>query len=268
MRTVSDLVLFGTFQLSWWGYATYVLVMTHITIATVTIYYHRAQAHRALDLHPAASHFFRFWGWLTTGMNVKEWVSIHRKHHAKDDGPEDPHSPWVFGIWHVLFFGVYLYYQAAKDPDLLMRYGHGTPKDEVERRLYSRRGGLARFWGVGLMLVINLILFGLIGLIVWVVQMLWIPFWAAGVINGVGHWPMFKKFLGYRNTDTKDHSSNILPWGLLIGGEELHNNHHAAPKSAKLSLKWYEFDIGWMYICLLEMAGLAKVKYTNDELIK
>jgi stearoyl-CoA desaturase (Delta-9 desaturase) len=264
MRPTTDILFFGSFPLTFLGYLIYTLVMTHITIVTVTVYYHRTMSHRALELNHWVEHFFRFWGWLTTGMNVKEWVAIHRHHHSKDDGPEDPHSPWVYGIWYVLFYGVTLYYKAAKDSAMVMRHGQGTPKDWIERRLYSRRKMYARFYGVTLMLIIDLFLFGLIGALIWLVQMIWIPFWAAGVINGLGHWPMFEKFFGYRNFDTKDRSANIIPWGIWIGGEELHNNHHLRPQSAKLSLKWYEFDIGWMYIRLLELCGLARVKYTMD----
>lgn len=264
MRTFTDLLLFGSFPQTFWGYTLYTLIMTHITIVTVTVYYHRAKAHRALDLNHYVEHFFRFWGWLTTGMNVKEWVAIHRFHHAKDDKIGDPHSPWVYGIWYVLFFGVVLYYRAAKDSSMVMRFGQGTPKDWIERRLYSRRKGYAKFYGVALMLVIDLFLFGLVGLLIWLVQMIWIPFWAAGVINGLGHWPMFGSLFGYRNHETADRSCNLFPWGIGIGGEELHNNHHFRPQSAKLSIKWYEFDIGWMYIRILELCGLAKVKYTMD----
>lgn len=260
MYSFPEIILFGVLPLPWWGYVLYLLIMTHITIITVTIYYHRSQAHRALDLHPAVSHFFRFWGWFTTSMNVKEWVSVHRKHHSKDDGPEDPHSPQVYGLWRILFFGVERYYQAAKEPNLLMRYGHGTPKDRLERKLYSNRRGLMPFLGVGILLLVNCILFGMIGILIWVLQVLWIPFWAAGVINGLGHWPIFKRLLCYRNAEIKDRSANIFPWGIWIGGEELHNNHHTDPISAKLSVKWYEFDLGWVYIRLLEILKLATVR--------
>ncbi len=248
--------LFGLFDLPWWGYLAFVLVMTHITIATVTIYYHRCQAHNALDLHPFMSYFFRFWGWLTTGMVIKEWVAIHRLHHAKDDGPLDPHSPQVYGLWRILFFGVERYYVAAQDSEMLIKRGHGTPRDWLERKLFMKLPWL----GVVVMLIIDVLCFGLIGFGIWLVQMLWIPFWAAGVINGVGHWPLFRYLVGYRNNDAPDASANIIPWGILIGGEELHNNHHAYPSSAKLSLRWYEFDIGWMYIRLLEICNLATVK--------
>lgn len=242
--------------LSFWQLALVTLILTHITIAGVTIYLHRHQAHRALDLHPLISHFFRFWLWLTTGMVTKEWAAIHRKHHAKCETAEDPHSPQVFGLNRVLWGGVFLYVKEASNAETLSRYGHGTPDDWIERHLYSRFPGL----GIALMFMIDLLLFGLPGLLVWGVQMIWIPFWAAGVINGVGH------YFGYRNFRAEDASTNIFPLGILIGGEELHNNHHAYASSAKLSSRWYEFDIGWMYIRILEFFGLAKVKKTAPKL--
>lgn len=224
--------------------------MTHITIAAVTLYLHRSQAHRAVQFHPIISHFFRFWLWMTTGMVTREWVAIHRKHHQACEKPGDPHSPHVYGIWRVLFGGAWLYARCAKDKQLVQQYGVGTPDDWIERNVYSAYPSL----GILLMLLINLSLFGLWGLLVWGVQMAWIPFWAAGVVNGVGHW------WGYRNTDTRDRSRNIGPLGIIIGGEELHNNHHHNPASAKLSEKWWEFDIGWMYIRLFKLLRLAKVK--------
>ncbi len=241
----------GLLDLPVWGLVATALVLTHITIAAVTIFLHRHQAHRALDLHPVASHFFRFWLWLTTGMVTKEWAAIHRKHHAKCETVDDPHSPQILGINRVLWGGVFLYVKESYNPDTIERYGHGTPDDYMERNLYSAHAIL----GLTLMGAINIFLFGLVpGLIILVTQIVWIPFWAAGVINGVGHW------FGYRNFDAADASTNIVPWGILIGGEELHNNHHAHATSAKLSSKWYEFDIGWMYICILETMGLATVK--------
>lgn len=264
MENFLTTVLYGPFSPPVWVYFAYTLAMTHIIIVTVTVYYHRAKAHLALDLHPGLEHVFRAIGWLKSGMLPREWVAIHRYHHAKDDGPNDPHSPWVYGIWYVLFFGVVLYYRAAQRSEVMM-HCRDIKVDWMEENIYGRRKWGGRFYGVALMLVIDLFLFGLVGLLIWTVQMLWIPFWAAGVINGVGHWPLFRYILGYRNIETKDKSSNIVPWGILIGGEELHNNHHAYPKSAKLSLKWYEFDIGWMYIRLFEMCGLAKVKYIHDK---
>ena len=233
-----------------WQILVATLAMTHVTIASVTIFLHRHQAHRALDLHPLPSHFFRLWLWLTTGMVTREWAAIHRKHHAKCETSEDPHSPQVYGINRVLWAGVFLYVKEARNAETLTRYGHGTPDDWIERNLYSKFPKL----GIVIMAAIDLFLFGLPGLLVWAVQMAWIPFWAAGVINGVGH------YFGYRNFKAEDASTNIFPIGILIGGEELHNNHHAYATSARLSSKWYEFDIGWMYIRLLEMAGLAKVK--------
>ncbi len=243
-------IAYGLLQLPWWGYVLVTLALTHITIAGVTIYLHRHSAHRALDLHPIVSHFFRFWMWLTTGMVTKEWTAVHRKHHAKVETPEDPHSPKIFGLRKVLLEGSELYRIGAADADTLAKYGHGTPDDWLERNLYSRHAVL----GVALMMVIDLVLFGAVGLIVWAVQMAWIPFFAAGVINGVGH------HSGYRNFQTEDTSTNIVPWGILIGGEELHNNHHAYGSSARLSNKWYEFDIGWLYIRILESIGLAQVR--------
>ena len=239
----------GTVALPWWGYLVVTLILTHITIAGVTIFLHRHQAHRALDLHPGVSHFFRFWLWLTTGMVTREWAAVHRKHHAKVETPEDPHSPKVYGLKKVLLEGSELYRGGVADAETIAKYGHGAPDDWIERNLYSRHQVL----GVALMLVIDLVLFGAIGITIWAVQMAWIPFFAAGVINGVGH------HTGYRNFQTEDSSTNIVPWGILIGGEELHNNHHAYGSSARLSNKWYEFDIGWMYIRVLEMAGLARV---------
>ncbi|MEO7055986.1 MAG: fatty acid desaturase, partial [Caldimonas sp.] len=239
-----------------WEVLLFTIVVTHITIAAVTIFLHRAQAHRALDLHGIPSHFFRLWLWLTTGMVTKEWVAIHRKHHAKCETVDDPHSPQTRGIKTVLLTGSELYRTEAKNAETLARYGHGTPDDWLERNLYERFS----WQGVGLMLIINLMLFGAIGAAVWAVQMLWIPITAAGIINGIGH------FWGYRNFEAVDASRNVSPWGLVIGGEELHNNHHTYPTSAKLSVKPYEFDIGWAYIRCLEMLGLAKVRKTVPQL--
>ncbi len=225
------------------------LVMTHITIMCVTLYLHRSQAHRSVEFRPIVSHFMRFWLWLTTGMNTKEWVAVHRKHHQASDTPSDPHSPKIYGIWRVLFGGAFLYVKAKKNPET-MKLGMGTPNDWIERKVYTPHPLL----GIVLMLVIDLVLFGPVGFIVWGVQMLWIPFWAAGVINGLAHW------WGYRNTDTKDTSRNLIPWAFWIGGEELHNNHHANGSSAKFKQRWFEFDIGWAYIKLLSFFRLAKVR--------
>ncbi len=233
-----------------WQIVAYTLITTHITIAGVTIYLHRCQAHRALDLHPIMSHFFRFWLWLNTGMVTREWASIHRKHHARCETPDDPHSPQTRGLRKVLLEGAELYREEARNRETMEKFGHGTPDDWIERALYSRYTAL----GIYLTLAIDVLLFGAIGLTVFAVQMLWIPIFAAGVINGIGH------FWGYRNWDCPDASTNILPWGILIGGEELHNNHHSYASSAKLSSKWYEFDIGWMYIRLMSMVGLATVR--------
>jgi stearoyl-CoA desaturase (Delta-9 desaturase) len=242
----------GLFDLPWWGHVVAALALTHVTIAAVTIYLHRCQAHRALDLHPAVSHFFRLWLWLTTGMVTKEWAAVHRKHHAKCETPEDPHSPQVYGINRVLWLGVVLYVKECAKPETLERYGRGTPDDWIERNVYSKLA----IYGVFITLAADLVLFGAIpGALIWLTQMAWIPFWAAGVINGVGH------YWGYRHWPTPDASTNIVPWGILIGGEELHNNHHAYPTSAKLSSKWYELDAGWLYIRILEALGLATVKH-------
>jgi stearoyl-CoA desaturase (Delta-9 desaturase) len=250
MDAVLNFFIHGVTHASGWQVFIYTAIVTHITIASVTIYLHRHQAHRALDLHALPSHFFRFWLWLTTGQVTKEWAAIHRKHHAKCETPEDPHSPVTRGIKKVLFEGAELYRNESKNLETMEKYGHGTPDDWIEHHLYTKYS-----WkGIQLMLLINVLLFGVIGVTVWAVQMLWIPVMAAGIINGIGH------FWGYRNYDCSDASTNILPWGILIGGEELHNNHHTFATSAKLSSKWYEFDIGWMYIRLMEISRLAKVK--------
>jgi stearoyl-CoA desaturase (delta-9 desaturase) len=246
----------GVLDLPWWGYVAYALIVTHITIAAVTIYLHRHSAHRALDLHPLPAHFFRFWLWLTTGMLTKHWTAIHRKHHAKCETVEDPHSPQILGIGKVLLEGAELYRKEGRNKETLERYGYGTPDDWLERKIYSHDR-----YGIALMLITNVILLGPIGITIFAVQMLWIPFLAAGVINGIGH------YWGYRTFQPEDASTNIVPWGILIGGEELHNNHHAYATSAKLSNQWYEFDIGWLYIRVLEILGLAKVKKIAPKLI-
>ena len=240
----------GLLAASWWQVLLFTLVTTHITISAVTIFLHRAQAHRALDLHAIPSHFFRMWLWLGTGMITKEFVAVHRKHHAKCETVEDPHSPQIKGIKALLLTGVELYRVEAQNKETLAKYGHNTPDDWIERNLYSR----FTWQGVGLLMVIDLLLFGSIGLAVWAVQMAWIPVMATGIINGLGHWS------GYRNFESPDASTNVSPWGILIGGEELHNNHHTYPTSAKFSVKPYEFDVGWMYIRGMEMVGLARVK--------
>ena len=240
----------GLYAIPWWGYLLVGFVLTHITIVSVTVFLHRYQAHRALDLHPAVSHFFRFWLWLTTGMVTREWVAIHRKHHAKCETPDDPHSPQTRGISKVLWEGAELYRAESQRKDTIESYGHNTPDDWLEHQLYDAH----RILGVAIMLIIDYLLFGFAGVAIWAVQMLWIPFWAAGVINGIGHW------WGYRNFETSDASRNISWLGFLIGGEELHNNHHAFASSAKFSSKWWEFDAGWGYIVLLRALGLAQVK--------
>ena len=246
----------GFTQASWWQIVLYTLVMTHVTILGVTIFLHRSQTHRGLDLHPAVMHFFRFWLWMTTGMVTKEWVAIHRKHHAKCEKEGDPHSPMLFGIWKVMFRGADLYRVESSNKETMAKFGHGTPDDWLEHNLYAKHS----LWGVLSMLVIDLALFGAIGLTVWAVQMAWIPFWAAGVVNGIGH------YWGYRNYNSPDTSTNVFPWGFIIGGEELHNNHHAHGTSAKFSAKWYEIDVGWGYIQVLKFFGLAKVRKVAPKL--
>jgi len=249
-------MLEGLITLPWWGYIIVALIFTHITIAAVTIYLHRHQAHRALDIHPVISHFFRFWLWLTTGMVTKEWAAIHRKHHAKVETPDDPHSPRQFGIRRVMWQGAELYRKESKNLETMEKYGHGTPDDWLERNLYTRHSGK----GLVLMFLIDVALFGPIGITIWAIQMIWIPIFAAGIINGVGH------YWGYRNYEVSDASTNIVPWGILIGGEELHNNHHTFGSSAKFSSKWWEFDIGWLYIQTMKALGLARVKKIPPEL--
>ena len=256
-----DFSFYGLLNLPWWGYVIFTLVVTHITMVCVTVFLHRSQAHRALDLHPIMSHFFRLWLWLTTGMKTKEWVAVHRKHHAKCETEEDPHSPVVAGLPKILWEGAEMYRIAKKDPDMLVKYGKGTPNDWLEKYVYHAKF-LRGKTGVLLMLLIDLLLLGVPGLIVWGIQMAWTPFFAAGVINGVGH------FFGYRNFECTDASTNIIPWGIIIAGEELHNNHHAYGTSAKLSVKWWEFDIGWMYINIMRAFGLAKVKRLPPKMLE
>lgn len=243
-------MLNGLITLPWWGYIVLTLILTHITIASVTLYLHRCQAHCALDLHPLIAHFFRFWLWAATGMVTKEWVAIHRKHHAKTETAEDPHSPHTKGIGMVFWQGSELYRAEAKNLQTLEHYSHGTPDDWIEHKLYSRFS----YYGIVINFILNFILFGFIGITIWAIQMIWIPVTAAGVINGIGH------YWGYRNFETEDGSTNIVNLGIIIGGEELHNNHHAYPSSAKFSSKWWEFDLGWLYIQLLSFMRLAKVR--------
>lgn len=249
-------MLEGLITFPWWGYIIVALIFTHITIVAVTLYLHRYQAHRALEIHPVISHFFRFWLWLTTGMVTKEWAAVHRKHHAKVETPDDPHSPRQFGIRTVMWQGAELYRKESKNLETTEKYGHGTPDDWLERNLYTRHSGK----GLALMFVIDVMLFGPIGITIWATQMIWIPIFAAGIINGVGH------YWGYRNYEVSDASTNIVPWGILIGGEELHNNHHTFGSSAKFSSKWWEFDIGWLYIQTMTALGLARVKKIPPEL--
>ena len=251
-------MLFGLLNLSIGGYILATLIFTQITIAAVTIYLHRHQTHRALNLHPIISHFFRFWLWITTGMITREWVAIHRKHHATTDVEGDPHSPQVLGLKKVLWEGAELYQAACKDKEMIEKYSHGTPNDWIERNVYSKFTSK----GIFLMLFIDLVLFGLPGISIWAIQMMWIPFHAAGVINGIGH------VFGYRNFECPDAATNIFPWGFWIGGEELHNNHHSFASSAKFSVKWWEFDLGWFYIRCLSFLGLAKVKKLPPKLAR
>ena len=227
----------------------YTLVVTHITIICVTLFLHRGQAHKGIQFHPILEHFMRFWLWLTTGMVTKQWVAVHRKHHRFTEQEGDPHSPHVYGIWRVFLKGAGLYHEASKDTDMVNTYGVGTPDDWMERNIYTAHSGL----GIGILLVLNTLMFGWWGLVVWGIQMIWIPFWAAGVINGIGHW------IGYRNGETKDHSRNIVPWDIIVGGECLHNNHHLDPANPRLSRRWFEFDIGWMYLKLFGFLKLAKI---------
>lgn len=250
LNAAIDLMAHGLWDLTWWQIVLYTLVTTHITIAGVTIFLHRSQSHRALTLGPIPFHFFRFWMWIGTGMVTKEFVAIHRKHHAKVDTEEDPHSPQTRGLKKLLLEGVELYRAESKNAETMLKYGSGTPDDWLEHNLYTRYS----WQGVGLMLILNLALFGAIGLAVWAVQMAWIPVMATGVINGIGH------YWGYRNFESPDASTNVSFWGIVIGGEELHNNHHTYPTSAKFSVKKYEFDIGWFYISLMEKIGWATVK--------
>lgn len=249
-------MLFGFLDLSFWGYVVATVILTQITIASVTIYLHRHQTHRALSLHPVVSHFFRLWLWLTTGMVTAEWVAIHRKHHATTDVEGDPHSPVVLGIKKVFWEGAELYRAAGKDKEMIAKYAHGTPNDWLERHVYAPHSAL----GISLMFLLDLLFFGVPGITVWAIQMMWIPIFAAGVVNGLGH------YWGYRNFECHDAATNLLPWGFWIGGEELHNNHHTFASSAKFSVKWWEFDIGWMYICILSFLGLAKVKKVPPKL--
>ena len=228
----------------------YTLIATHITILCVTLFLHRGQAHKGVEFHPILGHFMRFWLWLTTGMVTKQWVAIHRKHHRFSDKEGDPHTPHVYGLWRVLFRGAGLYHSASKDADMVRTYGVGTPNDWIEQNVYTRHSRL----GIMIMLLIDVWLFGAWGFVIWGIQMIWIPFWAAGVINGVAHW------IGYRNGETKDQSRNIMPWGILIGGECLHNNHHLEPGNPRLSRRWFEFDIGWMWLQIFKYCGLATIK--------
>ncbi len=247
--SIFDLLSGGLLQFGWWAMLAYLLVVTQLTIFAVTLYLHRSQAHRGVDFHPVIAHFFRFWTWLTTSMITREWVAIHRKHHARCETEDDPHSPRFKGIRTVFWRGVELYREARAQRADIEQYGKGAPADWIERRLYTPHANL----GPVVLLLLSAVLFGFKGVAVWAIQMAWIPFWAAGVVNGLGHW------WGYRNFETTDTATNLTPWGVWIGGEELHNNHHAFPSSAKFALRRWEFDIGWAVIRGLQAVGLAKV---------
>ena len=229
------------------------LILTHITMVCVTLYLHRCQSHRGVEFNPILTHAMRFWLWMTTGMNTKQWVAVHRKHHQSTDIEGDPHSPHVFGLKTVMTSGWLLYNKASTDAQFIMSYGKGTPKDWIERKLYTPYCKL----GILIMLVIDLLLFGPLGFIVWGIQIMWVPFYAAAMINGLGHW------CGYRNGKTADHSHNISPIGILVAGEELHNNHHLDPANPKFSKKSWEFDIGWFYIRILVFLHLAKITHRS-----
>ncbi|MCZ6458511.1 MAG: fatty acid desaturase [Gammaproteobacteria bacterium] len=243
----------GLWDLSALGLVVFTLVVTHITMISVTVYLHRHSAHRAVDLHPVLQHFFRFWLWLTTGMITREWTAIHRKHHAVCETPDDPHSPQIQGLKKILWQGAEAYKIACAQRESIDRYGAGCPDDWVERNVYSRHTSL----GITLVALIDIALFGPIGLTIWAVQMAWTPLFAAGVVNGIGH------YWGYRNFECPDAATNIVPWGILIAGEELHNNHHTYPNSAKLSQKPWEFDMGWFWIRLFQIFGLAQPRSTG-----
>jgi stearoyl-CoA desaturase (delta-9 desaturase) len=247
-------MLYGLFHLSFWGYVIVTLAFTQLTILGVTLYLHRNQTHRGVDLHPIVSHIFRLWLWLSTGMRTKEWVAVHRKHHATVETADDPHSPVIYGIRELMWRGAELYRRAANNAELVTKYGAGTPNDIIERNLYS----LYPKMGLGVMLILDVILFGVPGITIWAIQMMWIPLFAAGVINGLGH------YIGYRNFEVPDASRNIMPWGFFLGGEELHNNHHTYGSSAKFSVKWWEFDMGWLVIRVLSWFGLAKVRRVHN----
>lgn len=251
------MIIYGLLNLSFWGYVVATLILTQVTVISVTLYLHRCQAHRALDLHPIISHFFRFWLWLTTGMVTKEWTAVHRKHHAKCETADDPHSPQIYGLPKLLLEGAELYQKAALNKEEMDYYGHGTPDDWLERNIYT---GCSKT-GIISMLILDLILFGIPGISIWGLQMLWIPFFAAGIINGIGH------FWGYRNYECPDASRNIIPLGIFVAGEELHNNHHAFGSSAKFSQHWWEFDLGWFYIKVLRAFKLATVKKVAPTLV-
>lgn len=242
--------IYGLLNLPIWAYVVVTLVMTHFTVVAVTLYLHRDQTHRGIDLHPAVQHVFRFWLWLTTAMITRQWVAVHRKHHARCETEEDPHSPQILGLRKVLFEGAELYRAEARKPETVEKYGRGAPDDWIERNLYSR----FPLFGVALMAIIDVVLMGAPGLSIWGLQMMTIPFLAAGVVNGIGH------YWGYRNFECKDAATNVMPWGIVMGGEELHNNHHAFPSSARFSIRPWEFDIGWLYIRLLKAAGLVKIR--------
>jgi stearoyl-CoA desaturase (delta-9 desaturase) len=242
--------MYGLLDLSFWGYMLVAFVMVQITMMAVTLYLHRDQAHRSLDLHPVLRHFFRFWIWCTSGMLTREWVAVHRKHHAYCETKDDPHSPQIYGLRKVMLEGAELYQEECDNPETIAKFGRGTPDDWLENNIYLR----FPYGGIVLMVLADLLFFGVPGIIIVAVQMSAMPVFAAGVINGLGH------HSGYRNFECDDAATNLVPWAFLVGGEELHNNHHAFPTSAKFSVRRWEFDIGWMYIKIMSVFGLAKVR--------
>ena len=245
-----DILINGLIDFTWVGYVLYTLVVTHISIVAITLYLHRGVCHSAIEIKPLLAHFFRFWLWLTTSMRTADWVAVHRKHHAKCETIDDPHSPAYYGIETVLLRGADLYHEEKNNPETLEKYSQNCPTDWVEEKIYTGMNNI----GILLLFILNIILFGVVGIIIWAIQMAWTPIFAAGGINGAGH------YWGYRNYDTSDDSTNMIPLGIVIGGEELHNNHHAFPTAAKFSLKPWEFDLGWMYIKLFSLLGQIKVK--------
>ena len=242
--------LYGLLNLSFTGYVIVTLIMVQMTMMAVTLYLHRDQAHHSVDLHPGLRHFFRLWVWMSSGMLTREWVAVHRKHHAKCETEDDPHSPKIYGLRKVLLEGAELYQVEQVKAETLEKYGQGTPDDWVEKNVYHR----FKSAGIVAMVIIDLLLFGVPGIIIIAVQMISMPLFAAGIVNGLGH------HTGYRNFETPDASTNVVPFGVWLGGEELHNNHHAFPSSAKFSVRRWEFDIGWLYLKVFSALGLAHIR--------